>query len=211
MWLKKGDKEARRVHHQPYQRAETVTPKSKSNQCTEVSLSETLRREDLGPFGREEKRRLQVLNHVCFMSSWLSHKVGGTWRKKRRSRTVYCVSVCGIVGVVQQNRTLKKPWQAPWALIKLDYFNWIVYTDALLSFRGGAHVHSYWVRMNLKSRLISLYAAYSMKCLWEVQSMCPTQNSGFQRRPQGFHYAQGAPRPPLKNREKLFGTEVGPR
>lgn len=55
MWLKKGDKEARRVHHQPDQRADTVTPKSKSSQCTEVSLSETLRREDLGPFGREEK------------------------------------------------------------------------------------------------------------------------------------------------------------
>ena len=32
-----------------------MTPKSKSNQSTEVSLFETLRREDPGPLGREEK------------------------------------------------------------------------------------------------------------------------------------------------------------
>lgn len=53
MRLQEDDKYARKAHHQPEDGAETMTPKSESNQGTEVSLSETLRREALG---REERR-----------------------------------------------------------------------------------------------------------------------------------------------------------
>ena len=48
MWLQKGNKQAGRGYYSSEQRVERMTPKSKSDQRIEMSLLETLGREELG-------------------------------------------------------------------------------------------------------------------------------------------------------------------